>query len=415
MTRSINDAKRHLQKLHNLFFIIDSGHKIPSSQDPFLFRLSINYKMLQRKTERPHYVDSSVLFEHEQSKSSLVLVSNWVAVEDYSRTGSDTLALYFPQTLSLQYDYELEDQLAKDIRQWRFFEPLSLKLKQLTVHLSRFCSYKSFLSYERRVLLHRHLSWIFLMDQVTETMPLYGLHDTAGKLYLDNLKSIIVGDATHDMTQFETECPADLIDAAILAQRILSEDLMPMKKKLLSGQHMALCSDLLVQFLNFQYDEGTKFCTEASSQEVLQTRAITVGGLLPMALTMSPAQAEQCILSNMEMMQSSVLLILINDIIGLYKDLRAVEQQNDGSAYLNLVRVGIREHNITEDEALRLYIDKLNRLTWSIEFCQSAYPSARQGLPSHCLMLAFNYQDYHLFGIMGQPNNRYGWKQKKNL
>ena len=252
------------------------------------------------------------------------------------------------------------------------------------------------------------------MDQVTETMPLYGLHDTAGKLYLENLKSIIVGDTTHDMTQFEHECPADLIDAAILAQRILSEDLMPLKKKLLSQQHMRLCSDLLVQFLNFQYDEGTKFCTEASSQEVLQTRAITVGGLLPMALTMSSTQAEQCVFNNMEMMQASVLLILINDIIGLYKDLKAVEQQNDGSAYLNLVRVGIREHNLTEREAMRLYIDKLNRLTWSIEFCQSAYPSSRRGLQSECLKQAFNYLDYHLFGIMGKPNNRYGWKHKSN-
>ncbi len=231
--------------------------------------------MLHPKTEHPHYVDGSVLFEHEQRKSTLVVVSNWAAVEDCSRPGSDSFALYFPETISLQYDYKLEDQLGKDVRQWRFFELLPLKLKQLTVHLSHFCSYKSSLGYERRVLLHGHLSWVFLMDQVTETMPLYGLHDTAGKLYLENLKSIIVGDITHDMTQFEHECPTDLLDAAILAQRILSEDLMPLKKRPLSQQHMRLCSDLLVQFLNFQYHEGTKFCTEASSQEVLQTRAIT--------------------------------------------------------------------------------------------------------------------------------------------
>ncbi len=48
-----------------------------------------------------------------------------------------------------------------------------------------------------------------------------------------------------------------------------------------------------------------------------------------MALTMSSTQASQCALNNIEMMQSSVLLVLNNDIIGLYKDLKAVEQQND--------------------------------------------------------------------------------------
>lgn len=368
--------------------------------------------MLHPKMEYPHYVDSTVLFEHEQSESNLIVLSDWAAVESYSRPGSDTFALYFPETINLQYDNELEDRLAKDIRKWPFFDLLPPKLRQLTTHLSHFCSYTSTLDYERRVLLHRHLSWIFLMDYVTETMPLYGLHDTAGKLYLDNLKSIIVGDATHDIARFENECPTEVIDAALLAQRILSEDLMPLKRKLLSQPHVRLCSNLLVQFLDFEYDEGKKFCTEASSQEVLQTRAITVGGLLPMALTMSSAQAEQCSLDNLEMMQASVLMILINDIIGLYKDLKAVEQQNDGSAYLNLVRVGIRENNLTEKDALRLYIDKLNRLTWSVEFCQSAYPSSRQGLQSGCLMLAFNYLDYHLFGIMGKPNNRYGWKHK---
>lgn len=53
-----------------------------------------------------------------------------------------------------------------------------------------------------------------------------------------------------------------------------------------------------------------------------------------MAQAMSSTQANQCALNSIEMMQSSVLLVLINDIIGLYKDLKAVEQQNDGSAYL---------------------------------------------------------------------------------
>ncbi|ATY64193.1 Terpenoid synthase [Cordyceps militaris] len=368
--------------------------------------------MLQKKTQHPHYVDSTVLFKHEQSESTLVVLSEWSAVEKHSHPGSDTFALYFPESMNLQYDNELEYQLAKDIRKWPFFPLLPRKFQQLAVHLSHLCSYKADLSYERRVLLHHHVAWIFLMDDVTEMMPLYGLHDTAGKLYLDNLRNIIVGGQLHDMTQFKDKCPVTLIDAALLAQQILAEDLMPLKRQLLSRQHVKLCSDLLVQFFEYEYDEGKKFCTEASSQEVLQTRAITVGGLIPMALTMTSKQAEQCALNNSEMIQASVLMILINDIIGLYKDLKAVEQQNDGSAYLNLVRVGIREQKLTEQDALRLYIDKLNRLTWSVEFYQLAYPSSRQGLQRECLRLAFNYLDYHLYGIMGKPNNRYGWKHK---
>ncbi|KAM3442220.1 hypothetical protein MY4824_001232 [Beauveria thailandica] len=371
--------------------------------------------MMEHKTEYPHYVDGTVQFKHEQSESTLVVLSEWAQVERYSRAGSDTFALYFPESMTLQYDDELERRLAKDMQNWSFFELLPPKLRQLAVHLAHLCSYKSTLSYERRLLLHRHCAWIFLMDDVTETLPLYGLHDTAGKLYLENLKSIVVGGQTRDMARFKNQCPAQVIDAARLAQRILAEDLMPLKRKLLSRQHVGLCSDLLIQFFDSEYDEGTKFCTEASSQEVLQTRAITVGGLIPMALTLSSEQAEQCTLDNPEMLQASVLMILINDIIGLYKDLKAVEQQNDGSAYLNLVRVGIREQNLTDKDALRLYIDKLNRLTWSVEFYQLAYPSSRQGLQVECLRLAFNYLDYHLFGIMGKPNNRYGWRHKNRV
>lgn len=364
------------------------------------------------KAKYPPYVDSAVLFKHEESLSKLMILSDWASVENRMRTDSNTYALYFPQTLDLQHDMELEAKLAHDIQQWPFFGLLPLKLQQLTIHLSHFCSYKSTLSYERRVLLHHHLSWIFLMDDVTETIPLYRLHDTAGKQYLTNLKNIITGGAIFDMNQFKNDCPAEVIESALLAQRILAEDLMPLKKKLLTTRHMKVCADLLVQFFDFEYDEGQKFCIETSSQQVLQTRAITVGGLVPMALIMSSEEAEKSALDSLGLIQASVLMTLMNDIIGLYKDLKAVEQQNDGSAYLNLVRVGIREYGLNEADALRLYINKLNRITWSVEFCQMAYPSSLQGLQLKCLRLAFNYLDYHLLGIMGKPNNRYGWKHE---
>ncbi|KAJ2982217.1 hypothetical protein NQ176_g1531 [Zarea fungicola] len=363
----------------------------------------------------PEYVNQTGSFRHEQSEVTLLISSDLATVEKVMRANPTTFALYFPQILHLRHNKSIESRLAQDIQQWPFFQFFPTNLQQLTINASRLCSFNSTLSYERRVLLHHHVAWVFLMDDVTEKLPLYGLHDTAGKLYLDNLKSIINGDETQDLVEFIELCPRDVIDAAILAQKVLSEDLMPLKKTLLTPQHARLCVDLLLQFLDFEYKEGQKFCTEATSQEVLQTRAVTVGGLLPMALAMNSEQAGQCTADNMEMMQASVLMVLMNDIIGLYKDLEAVEQRNDGSAYLNLVRVGMREKNLNEKDALRLYLEKLNKLSWSAEFYQSASPCLRQGLQLECLKLAFNYLDYHLFGIMGKPNNRYGWKFESRM
>jgi hypothetical protein len=125
--------------------------------------------------------------------------------------------IYFPSTLRLEYDGELETRLAQDLRDWLFLKFIDPPIAQLGLHMSRFCSVESPLGYERRVLLHRHLTWIFYMDRVSERLALHDLHATAGKIYLDNLKNIMRDGQVTDMTESRGSCPDTLIDNALSA------------------------------------------------------------------------------------------------------------------------------------------------------------------------------------------------------
>ncbi|OAQ69609.2 terpenoid synthase [Pochonia chlamydosporia 170] len=361
------------------------------------------------QTKYPSYVNCrTAWFKHHQTDLCLQFVSDWEAVEKSMHTSSATCLVYFPSDhLGLGYSRVIESQLSQDIQAWTFFSFLSPKLSQLSINLSRFCSVQSNLSYDRRILLHHHVAWIFLMDDVTEKLPLYNLHKTAGRKYLNNLKSITMGGPVEDMMQFKGLCPMEILEAALIAQQILAEDLMPLKKRLLSPQHLEACIFTLNQFFDSEYEEGLKFCTELTSQEILKTRVITVGGLVPMLLAVGNAQADSYVASDQSLLQLSMVIALANDIIGLYKDLNAVDQQEDGSAYLNLVRVEMRERGLRSEDALRIYIGKLNYLIQSFEIFLLTCSRCRQEYYTEAFKFALNYLDYHLMGVMGNPNNRY--------
>ncbi|KAA8641541.1 uncharacterized protein ATNIH1004_011677 [Aspergillus tanneri] len=223
------------------------------------------------------------------------------------------------------------------------------------------------------------------MDEVTERFPIYKLHKTAGKTYRDNLKSITRGEPIEDMSQFNGLCPDELLQSAINAQQIFAKDLMPLKRRLLSPHHLQVCIDTFNRYFDAQYEEGHNFCTEQTQQDVLKTRGVTVGFLITLVLCMPSSQAELYSPEDPCLIQLSLFVAFFNDLIGLYKDIESIEQQNDGSAYLNLVRISTREHRLSEEDAIRRYSHILNYFTYHFEFCIGAYPPLRQNFYHECL------------------------------
>jgi hypothetical protein len=67
------------------------------------------------------------------------------------------------------------------------------------------------------------------MDEVSERLPIYELHVTVGKTYLQNLKGITRNEPIEDMMQFKGKCPDELFQTALNVQRIFAEDLMPLE------------------------------------------------------------------------------------------------------------------------------------------------------------------------------------------
>ncbi|OAA72393.1 Terpenoid synthase [Cordyceps fumosorosea ARSEF 2679] len=284
----------------------------------------------------PSYVNKA-LFKNTKSSLALKFVSDWDVADCQSHAEDDTCMLYFPPDIELLYDDAIEATLARAMQSWSFFTLMPSKMAKLATEMSHFCALKAPLNYERRILLHHHLAWVFLMDEVVEKLPLHGLHDTAGKQFIEALKGVMVGEAVADLAEFKGSCPDELLRIAVLSQRILAEDLMPLKRRLLPAHHVRACTQALAQFFDFQYEEGKKFCDEHPSSEILQTRVVTVGGLVPMLLAMEPEQANLHTVEDAGLAQLSLLMTYMNDIIGLYKDLEAVERRDDGSAHLNLI------------------------------------------------------------------------------
>ncbi|KAJ5776220.1 terpenoid synthase [Penicillium nucicola] len=361
--------------------------------------------------EHPFYVDNKdVAFKHHQNDLRLSFLSDWDRVEDLMHTPTEDCPIYFPPSLKLQYDLEIEVQLASDIQKWEFLSLFSPKLAKHGINMSHYCAFKSDLSYDRRVLLHKHTAWIFLMDEVSEMLPRYKLHNTAGKVYLQNLKCIMRNESIEDIMQFRGQCPDELLQTALNVQRIFLEDLMPLKRKLLQPRHFQACIDAFDIFFDAQYEEGHHFFIEQTSHQVLKTRGSTVGIQVPAILSMTSANAELYMANDPCIGQLGVLAAVFHDIIGLYKDLAAMKSEDDGSALLNLVRLCMREQNLSESEASRLSAQKFNLLCRSYELFVDGFLPHLKEFYMENLRFCFNFCDYNLNGIMGNPNNRYGWK-----
>ena len=364
------------------------------------------------KVNYPSYVDNAqFVFKHDRIDLQLRFSSDWERVEKSMCAPSSVCEIYFPSSLELQFDKELENRLSKDLRAWQFFDLFNPSLSQLGIHWSRFCSVQSHLSYDRRVLLHHHLTWIFLMDGVSEMLPLYNLHATAGKAYLDNLKSIMRDGPIEDMSQFKGSCPDELIQSALNAQRIFAEDLMPLKRKLLSSCHLQAYISTFDAYFDSQYEEGHKFCREQPSRDILKTRVHTIGAFIPFILYMTSAQAELYRIDDPYVLHMSLCITFFNDMIGLYKDLDSLKAQDDGSVYLNLVRIKTREQEISEEDAFQFFTQRINNFSRYFEFLMSSHQHELQDFYRSVLHYMFNMYDYHLVGAQGKVHCRYGWKQ----
>lgn len=364
-----------------------------------------------RKTTVPPYVDNENFhFKHNRDELCLKFTSDWKEAQKSMDTHSDVWAMYFPPSMNLEFDGELEASLAQDLSDWPYLKSIDAPLARLGLQVARLCSSKSPLSYERRILLHRHVTWIFYMDQVSEKLALYDLHSTAGKTYLDNLKSILRDGPVTDMTKFKGSCPDKLIENALNAQRILAEDLVPLKKRLLSPHHLSVCNDALDLFFDTQTEEGERFCAEPTLQNIYQTRAFTVGTMVPSILYMTTEQAELFTPEDPCLIQLSVMAALWNDMIGIFKDLDSIDKQDDGSVYLNFVRASMRDQGLTVRDALRGCGQRLNTLIHDFEFYLNSYRPARRQFYHANLEFTFMYFDFHLMGLKERASERYGWK-----
>ncbi|KAJ5659957.1 hypothetical protein N7507_006408 [Penicillium longicatenatum] len=364
-----------------------------------------------RKTTIPPYVDNeNILFKHNRDALCLKFTSDWKEAQNCMDTHSDMWAMYFPLSINLEFDSDLEDRLVQDLKDWPSLKLIDGPLARLGLQVARLCSIKSPLSYERRILLHRHVTWIFYMDQVSEKLALYDLHSTAGKTYLENLKSILRDGPVAEMTAFKGSCPDTLIENAVNAQKILADDLMPLKKQLLLPHHLSVCNDALDLFFDTQMEEGERFCHEPTLKDIYQTRAFTVGTMVPFILYMAPEQAELFTPEDPCLIQLSVMAALWNDMIGIFKDLDSIDKQDDGSVYLNFVRASMRDQGLTLRDALRGCGQRLNTLIHDFEFYLNSYRPARRQFYHANLEFTFMYFDFHLMGLKEKASERYGWK-----
>ncbi|KAM3428428.1 hypothetical protein NHJ13734_008606 [Beauveria thailandica] len=358
----------------------------------------------------PFYVDNQhVTFKHERNDAFLTFLTDWTRAQDSMRLRTNECAVYFPPSLHLKYCPDIEAKLVRHLRAWPLFKWLSPPLAQLGIDMARSASIECDISYEQRTLLHRHLAWIFFQDQVTEKLPLLGLHDTVGRIYIDNMKSILRDGPVADLAQFDGLVPPELLQTAIRAQRILAEDLMPLKKSILEPHHLQAVIDTLDLYFDNQWEEGKIFTTRPTLRTILNTRGFTIGIHAPGLLAMTAAEAQLYRTNDPCLMQVAVFVALFNDIAGLYKDIDSLKNKDDGSVTLNLVLATMREKRLSEKEAVQSIICDLNYFCRNFEFFIDAYESSSRQFYCNVLRLCFNMYDYHLIGADDQTNHRYGW------
>ncbi|KAJ5556524.1 Terpenoid synthase [Penicillium frequentans] len=360
----------------------------------------------------PYYVDNEYIsFKHEKTDLNLRFLSSHEKAQQAMIASPNDCVVYFPPDVGISFDREIENRLSNDLLAWNFFKSFPQPLAHLGIDMSRYCSLQTHISYDRRVLLHHHLTWIFLMDEVCEKFPIHQLHANVEKMYLDNLKNIMNGLPVADLMQYESLCPKELLQEAINVQEILAQDLMPLKRKLLSTRHVQLCVDTLSLFFDKQYEEGHMFCAEETSENILRTRGFTIGTTMVFLLFLQPAHVELFSPEDPCLIQISIFIALFHDMIGLHKDLESLQKHDDGSAYLNLVRVSMRDNGWSEKEASRVFAQILSHHFQSFEFFMATYTPIRQEYYHEVLKFALGLFDYHLMGIMESGNQRYGWRK----
>ncbi|KGO57192.1 Terpenoid synthase [Penicillium expansum] len=358
----------------------------------------------------PPYVDcDSAGFRNNRSNLTLKFSSDFEKAQKAMEFCSDVCAVYFPADLDVVFNSEIENELAVDICEWRFFPCFSESLKRLAISMSRLSSLQIDLSYERRTLLHHHLVWIFLMDEVCERLPLLGLHDTMERKYLENLKNITMDLPIEDLNQYKGICPDDLLQVALDVQRILAEDLMPLKRALLEESHVQKCSETLCLFFDNQYEEGKIFFKRPTTHQIMSTRGYTIGTNMVFLLFLQTPMVDLYNADDPGLVQLSILVALFHDFIGLQKDLDSLKQDCDGSVGLNLVRVSMQESGHDEKEALQTVVRRLNSYCHGLEFFMSAYTPLCKQLYQEILKFVFALYDYHLLGATESSNSRYGW------
>lgn len=214
-----------------------------------------------------------------------------------------------------------------------------------------------------------------------------------------------------DLLKFEALCSEELIRSALDAQRILADDIMPLMKKDLSAHHYSMCIETLDLYFDYQYYEGESFAKQPTLEEVLRTRGFTIGTIMIFLLFMTPEESELFHPQDPCLVQFSILNALFHDLIGIYKDVKSLQTQDDASAHLNLIAVSTKEYKMSQEDALYSCAHKLNDYIRSSEFFLSTYMPESGRLYYNVLKVTLGMFDYHLYGILGKPNNRYGWVQ----
>lgn len=217
------------------------------------------------------------------------------------------------------------------------------------------------------------------------------------------------GNGVKDLSQYETVCAEEIIRKAECAQRILSEHLMPSKKNILAPHHLQALVRILELYFDSQYSEGNIFTSLSTSKEILRSRISTIGIMTPTILCLTSAQAEVYRVDDPCLSQTAALVELFHDMIGLYIDLDALLRKDDSSASLNLVTVLMRE-KLCEEQDFRFMAKRINTICRSYELSLDLHSLAHEQFYHHILTTYFNFYDFHLIGISGSSNSRYGWR-----
>lgn len=85
---------------------------------------------------------------------------------------SEYCPIYYTLGIKLDYsDTTTAENLSNDIQDWPFMKSIPKPLHDMSFEWAPFCSAQRQISYEGKLLLHRHLAWIFPMDEVSERLP----------------------------------------------------------------------------------------------------------------------------------------------------------------------------------------------------------------------------------------------------